>query len=304
MPEKQWMLEEIRRMKNDMNALILAHYYQTGDVQDLADVLGDSLDLSRKAADSSADVIVFCGVQFMGETAKILSPEKTILMPRPDAGCLMADMAGVEEAERLRREYPGAALVAYVNTTAEVKARVDYCCTSANAVNLCRQIPEQEIASLPDRNLGQFVASQVPEKTFHMADGFCPTHHFVEPQEVHEARARWPEAEILAHPECTPEVLALVDFVGSTSRILERARVSPARQLVICTERGILHPLKKASPEKEFLVLSPRLICPNMKKNGVEDVYLALKNRQYAVEVPEDIRTAAYRSLERMLEYA
>lgn len=302
MGTKEEQIAQIQGMKKKHNAVILAHYYQNAEVQQVADFLGDSLDLSQKAADNDADVVVFCGVKFMAETAKILSPQKTVLLPREDAGCLMADMINADDIRALKEEHPDATVVGYVNTTAEVKALCDYCCTSANAVKLVRAIPGNKILFLPDRNLGQYIAAQVPEKTFVFAEGFCPTHHFIEPEDVRQAREEIPDGEILAHPECRPEVLSLVDFVGSTSQILKRARESSSLRIVVCTEQGILYKLQKDSPNKEFIMLSPKLVCPNMKKITLDDVHRSLSRMEPQIDVEDSIRVKALTALERMLQ--
>lgn len=298
------IIAKIQELKEAKNAIILAHYYQPPEVQDIADFVGDSLELSKKAAANDAEVIVFCGVRFMAETAKTLSPEKTVLLPAEDAGCPMADMIAPEDVRVLKEAHPGAAVVCYVNTTTDIKAVSDYCVTSSNAVKVVSSIPEKEIIFIPDRNLGQYVAAKVPEKTFWFFEGFCPTHNFIGPEDVEAIRRQEPDAEILAHPECRPEVLALVDFIGSTGQILRRAKESPNKKIVVCTEGGILHQLRKDSPDKQFVLLSPNLVCTNMKKISLPLVLESLEEMEHRIEVPEDLRILAVKALNRMLSYS
>lgn len=293
----------IDRLRNERNAIILAHNYQNDEIQDLADIVGDSLALSRAAAETNARVIVFCGVHFMAESAAILSPEKTVLLPDETAGCPMAEMADASEVLKWRELYPRAAVVAYVNSSAAVKAVSDYCCTSANAVNLVKNIPESEIIFLPDQNLGRFVAAQVREKTIRLWPGYCLTHQRVSPVDVEKIRLLHPEALVLVHPECSPAVVELADYVGSTSQIIKYVKNSEASKFIIGTEMGILHSLKKANPEKTFYLLSSGLVCPNMKRITIPKILSALKNLAPVITVPPEIRLKARRALDRMLEY-
>lgn len=293
----------INRLRNECNAIILAHNYQNDEIQDLADIVGDSLALSRAAAETNARVIVFCGVHFMAESAAILSPEKTVLLPDETAGCPMAEMADASEVLKWRELYPRAAVVAYVNSSAAVKAVSDYCCTSANAVNLVKNIPESEIIFLPDQNLGRFVAAQVREKTIRLWPGYCLTHQRVSPVDVEKTRLLHPEALVLVHPECSPAVAELADYVGSTSQIIKYVKNSEASKFIIGTEMGILHSLKKANPEKTFYLLSSGLVCPNMKRITIPKILSALKNLAPVITVPPEIRLKARRALDRMLEY-
>lgn len=293
----------IKRLKSEKNAIILAHNYQNDQIQDLADIVGDSLALSQAAAKTDAKVIIFCGVHFMAESAAILSPDKTVLLPAIDAGCPMADMADAATVLEWRRRYPQAAVVAYVNSSAAVKAVSDYCCTSANAVNLVRNIPEREIIFLPDQNLGQFVADQVPEKIIHLWPGYCITHHRITPDEVKRAKALYPEARLLIHPECRPEVAALADFVGSTSQIMAHAKQSTHTTFIIGTEMGIIHGLKKDNPDKTFYLMTPGLICPNMKQTTVDKVLRSLQQLTPVITVAPEIRVQASQALNRMLKY-
>jgi quinolinate synthase len=298
------VIEEINRLKKEKNAIILAHYYQNDEIQEVADYIGDSLELSKKAANTDADVIVFCGVRFMAETAKSLSPDKIVLLPAEDAGCLMADMILPEDVLAMKAEHPDAAVVCYVNTTTDIKAVSDYCVTSSNAVKVVQNVPEKEIIFVPDMNLGQYVAERVPEKTFYFFEGFCPTHHFIKPEEVLAMRAQEPDGVIMAHPECRPEVLKLVDFVGSTGQMIQFAKDTPNKKIIVCTEKGILYRLRRDNPDKEFILLSPNLICPNMKKIDLNILLESLKKMQHQIEVDEDMRLKALTALDRMLKFA
>lgn len=297
------LVTEINKHRHQKKAVILAHNYQNDEVQDLADIVGDSLALSQSAAKLKAEVIVFCGVHFMAESAAILSPKKTILFPAENAGCPMADMADASEVLKWRERYPQAAVVAYVNTSAAVKAVSDYCCTSANAVKLVKNIPESEIIFLPDQNLGHYVATQVPEKTIHLWPGYCITHHQVNPEEVKTVKELHPDALVLIHPECRPEVTALADFVGSTSQIIRYVQTSPAQKFIIGTEMGIIHGLRKDNPGKTFYLLSKGLVCPNMKQTTIVKVLKSLQSMQPVIQVLPDIRTKAEQALKRMLEF-
>lgn len=294
---------EINQLRLQKKAIILAHNYQNDEVQDLADFVGDSLALSRLAADSQAEVIVFCGVHFMAESAAILAPEKTILFPAENAGCPMADMADANEVLKWRKRYPNAAVVAYVNTSAAVKAVSDYCCTSANAVKLVKNIPESEIIFLPDQNLGSYVAKQIPEKTIHLWPGYCITHHQVEPEPVKAIKELHPDALVLVHPECRPEVTELADFVGSTSQIINYVKNSSNKKYIIGTEMGVIHGLQKENPDKTFYLLSKGLVCPNMKQTTVAKVLKSLQTMEPVIKVPTEIRIKAKQALNRMLEF-
>lgn len=297
------LLHSLADLKEQRNALILAHNYQNGEIQEIADHVGDSLALSRLAADASEDVIVFCGVHFMAESAALLSPKKTVLLPALDAGCPLAETATPAEVVKWREKYPRAAVVAYINSSAAVKAESDICCTSANAVQVTRALPNEEIIFLPDQNLGAYVASQAPEKIIHLWPGYCQTHHGVETHEVLAAKKLAPasEVEILAHPECRPAVLALADFVGSTARIIERAGTSKAGHFIIVTENGVIHELKKRYPEKHFYFPTKNLICTNMKKISLRQIVTALQEMKPVVSVPEPVRSKARHTLERMM---
>jgi quinolinate synthase len=293
---------EILRLKKERNALIVAHNYQNDDVQDIADRVGDSFYLSKLCATSPAKLIVFCGVKFMAESAKILSPEKTVLLPELKAGCPMADSITAEDVRELKRMHPKAVVICYINTTADVKAECDICCTSSNAIKIVTSIPQKDIIFLPDKNLGSYIASKVPEKNFILYNGCCITHNRFGLKEVEAARKHYPNAPIAVHPECPTDVVEAADFVGSTSEILEYCKKSDKKQIVIGTEMGILHTLKTDNPEKEFILLTPRLVCSNMKLTTLTSVYNALKDNKNVIEVDEEVRLKARGCLQRMLD--
>ena len=297
--------QEIVKRINDLrikhNAVILAHNYVIGEVQDIADFVGDSLELSIKAAATRAPVIVFCGVSFMAETAKLLAPDSTVLLPEVSAGCPMADMASAEAVQALRKEHPDAVFVAYVNTTAAVKAEVDICCTSANAEKIVSSIPEdKEIVFLPDQNLGGNVMKNLNRKMI-LFPGYCPTHHRIEPAQLEAMRVKYPNAPIVVHPECPVEVTALADAALSTGGMLKYVKESPARQIIIGTESGIIHRLRKENPDKEFIALAPAPRCMNMKKITLESVLKSLEEMQTPVELPQALIERAKLPIERML---
>lgn len=293
--------EEIQKLKKERKAVILAHLYQWPEVQDIADFTGDSLELSKKAQKTEAEVIVFCGVRFMGETAKILNPEKTVLMPASGALCPMADMVTRGDVEELRRLHPKAAVVCYVNSSASVKAASDVCCTSSNAVAVAGSLPQEEIIFVPDENLGRFAQSRLPHKKFIFFPGFCPTHRKITPQDVAAARAARPGAEVLVHPECREEVVTAADFIGSTAQIIEYAAASHNEEFLIGTEMGVLHRLHRLCPEKRFYSLRSALVCPNMKKTALADVKAALETLRHPIELERDLMERAAVSLRRML---
>jgi quinolinate synthase len=294
--------EEISKLKHEKNAVILAHIYQDGAVQDIADITGDSLELSRRAAEVKSDVIVFCGVRFMAESAKILNPDKTVLLPVIDAGCPMADMVTAEDVIAHRREHPDAAVVCYVNSSAETKAECDICCTSSNAVKVVKSLKEKKVIFVPDENLGSYVAAQVPEKEIILHKGYCIVHKRVLEDEVKKAKGARPNAKLLVHPECTPDVVAQADFVGSTAQIINYVRNSEDKEFIISTEMGILHPLKKENPDKDFYIASPKLVCTNMKKTHIEDVLRSLQNMENEIILEDDLIKRAKSSLDRMLQ--
>jgi quinolinate synthase len=292
--------EEIRTLLKGRNAVLLAHNYMRDEVQEIADITGDSLALSIEAAKTEADVIVFCGVHFMAESASILSPGKTVLLPRLDAGCPMADMVTAEGLMQLKEKHPGVPVVTYVNSSAEVKGVSDICCTSANAVRVVNSLGAQELIFVPDRNLGRYVA-RFTDKTFHFWDGFCPTHERLKADAVLRLKAEHPDALFICHPECSPEISDLADHVCSTSGMYDYCRSSRAKSFIIGTEAGILYRLRRENPDKEFILASPGLICPNMKLVSLEDILSALETMAPVVKVPEEIRVPAKKALDRML---
>ena len=295
-------IERIKELKKQRNAVILAHYYQVPEIQDIADFVGDSFDLSRRASMVENDVIVFCGVHFMAESAKILNPNKTVLLPARDAGCPMADMVNKDDVLALRRQYPDAAVVCYVNSSAEVKAVSDICCTSSNAVKVVKSLPNKRIIFVPDENLGNFVAKQVPEKELILYNGYCVTHKRVTVQDLEATKNAMPNTLVLVHPECTPEVVEKADFAGSTAQIIDYVKKSDANSFIIGTEQGILHKLQKDNPNKRFYILSPKLICPNMKKTTLKELLTSLEDMVFEIKLDSNLISQAHKSLERMLQ--
>lgn len=296
------LLEKINRLKAERKAVILAHNYQPAEIQTVADFCGDSLGLSIKASQTDAQVIVFCGVKFMAETAAILSPGKTVLLPDKHAGCPMADMITAEQLSELKQKYPDAAVVCYVNSSAEVKAESDYCCTSSNAVEVVNSIPqERQIIFVPDQHLGRFVAERTGRDVV-LWPGYCTTHIFITEEDIKKAKAKYPDAVVIAHPECSEPVKELADELLSTGQMLEFVRKSPAKRFIVATETGMIHPLKKQNPKAEFIAASNRAICPNMKKITLEKVAWSLEDMQYKITVPEETRIKAKKALDRMVE--
>jgi len=292
--------QSIRDLLKERNAVLLAHNYMRDEVQEIADITGDSLGLSQEAAETAAEVIVFCGVHFMAESAAILSPGKTVLLPRLDAGCPMADMITAEDLRKFKSDRPGIPVVTYVNSSAEVKAESDICCTSANALKVVNSLPDKEIIFTPDRNLGHYV-SQFSSKKFHLWDGYCPTHERLKPETVQQLKTIHPAALFICHPECSPAVTALADHACSTSGMYDYCRQSSAKRFIIGTEAGILYRLREENPDKEFILASPALFCPNMKLTSLEDIFEALKNMMPVVTVEESVRLRAKTALDRML---
>ncbi len=296
------LLEKIEQLKQQRNAVILAHNYQPGRIQDIADFCGDSLGLSIKAAETDAEVIVFCGVLFMAETAAILSPEKTVLLPDKLAGCPMADMITAEQLAKLKARHPDALVVCYVNSSAEVKAQSDYCCTSANAVEVINSLPkERRIIFVPDQYLGQFVVERTG-RDFVLWPGYCPTHAVITEDDIKDKKAKYPDAIVMAHPECTEPVKKLSDKLLSTGQMLAFAEKSTSQQFIIATETGIIHTLKKQNPEAEFIAATEKAICPNMKRITLEKIVWALEDMQYKITVPEEIRIKAKKAIDKMVE--
>ena len=292
--------QEIRQLKTERAAILLVHNYQPAEIQDLADMTGDSLELSRAAATMKGEVIVFCGVDFMAETAAILSPEKTVLLPAEDACCPMAQMITADELRLAKERHPGAAVVCYVNTTAEVKAESDICCTSSNAVKVVNSVPQDKILFVPDQNLGRY-AQRFSKKKIHPWEGYCIVHDRITPEQVEEARKTHPGAVVLVHPECRPEVIDLADHVASTSGIIREVCSSGSREFIIGTEVGILYRLNKECPGKICYPLSEAAVCRNMKKTDLVKVRDSLKTLQPRITVPRDIADRARGAIERML---
>jgi len=301
-PPENNLVKEILAWKIKREAVILTHVYQPGEIQDIADFTGGSLFLSQQAAKTKAKVIVFCGVQFMAETASILSPEKIVLLPEIKAGCPLADMAPAEKVKSKIKELPKAVVISYVNSSAVVKSLSDYCCTSANAVQIVQSIPaEKEILFLPDMNLADFTAKKSKRKIIPWP-GFCPTHHLLTRDDVIKAKKLHPHALLLVHPECRPEVCNLADYIGSTRGIIEFASNNPVKEYIIGTELGIFHPLKKNNQNKHFFPASENMICQNMKLITLEKVLYSLQNLKPRIIVPENIRKKSLKALNRMIE--
>ncbi|MHC4175076.1 MAG: quinolinate synthase NadA [Planctomycetota bacterium] len=296
------LIEKIEQLKQDRRAVILAHNYQPGEIQDLADFRGDSLGLSIKAAETDAEKIVFCGVLFMAETAAILSPEKTVLLPDKHAGCPMADMITAEQLRQQKQQHPDALVVCYVNSSAEVKAESDYCCTSANAVEVVNSLPEDRpIIFVPDQHLGRFVAEKTGRDLV-LWPGYCRVHVVITEEDIKKEKAKYPDAIVMVHPECTEPVKELSDRILSTGQMLKFAAKSTAKRFIVGTEVGIIHALKRQSPDKEFFPATERAICPNMKLMTLGKIAWALEDMQYKITVPHDIRIRAKKSLDRMVE--
>ena len=293
--------KEVRSLLKEKDSLMLAHNYQRDEVQEAADITGDSLALSQAAAGSAHRVIVFCGVHFMAESAAILAPEKTVILPRLDAGCPMADMITPEDLAEEKKKRPGVPVVAYVNTSAAVKALSDICCTSANAVRVVESLPSERVYMIPDKNLSHYVSLSARKK-MEWWNGFCPTHERLTAAEVIKARADNPGSVFVCHPECNPEVVALADHVCSTSGMYKFAKATDAGTIIVGTEMGILYRLKKENPDKKFILPSRALVCPNMKLTTLEDVASSLREMKNVVTVPGDIRAKAKLALDRMLK--
>jgi len=294
-------VNKIHSLKKERKAVILVHNYQLDEIQDIADFIGDSLELSQQAARTDARVIVFCGVHFMAETASILCPDKTILLPDMNAGCPMANMVTAEQLKQRKKELPDAAVVCYVNTTAEVKAESDICCTSANAVRMVESLSNEKILFVPDKYLGHYISTKV-NKQFFLWPGFCPTHARIMPQHILELKKNYPKARVVVHPECRPEVIALADEVLSTGGMCRYARREDVSQMIVGTEIGIIYRLRRENPGKLFIPVSEQAICPNMKLITLEKLLRCLEEMAPEVKVAEDIRLKAKKAVDRMLE--
>ncbi|MDD2370588.1 MAG: quinolinate synthase NadA [Firmicutes bacterium] len=293
--------KKIIKLKEDKNAIVLAHYYQTMDIQEVADFVGDSFELAKIAQNTEKPIIVLCGVRFMAESAKILNPEKTVLLPASNAGCLMADMITPSDVIKLKKEHPKAAVMCYVNSTAETKTYCDICCTSSSAVKIAKSLKEEEIIFIPDRNLGSYVAEQVPEKKFYFYRGFCPIHNIVSADEVVEARQKYVDAPVVVHPECNKAVRDAADFIGSTSAIIKYVENSDKKEFIIGTEIGVVERINQLIPGKKAYLLSNHLSCINMKKTKITDVLNALENLEEVIELDKDTMDKARITLERMV---
>ncbi len=300
--KKEWLVEEIARLKKEKRAVILAHNYQPDEVQEVADFVGDSLELSRKAAEVEAEIIVFCGVHFMAETAKILAPGKKVLLPDLRARCPMADMVSGDDLRWMKEQHPGKKVVAYVNTTAEVKAETDVCCTSSNAVKVVSSLPEAEIIFVPDRNLADYV-SQKTGKKLYIWDGFCPIHEDLRAGHIEKMKKKHPGAEVWAHPECLAEVRQLADRILSTGQMIREAQKSEAGEIIVATEVGILHRLRKENPGKKFYPASEKAVCRNMKRINLKKVYKTLLLEKPEVTVEASVADRAREAINRMVRF-
>lgn len=298
------MKNKIEQLKKAKNAVILAHYYAPAELQEIADYVGDSFYLAKIAKQSTADIIVFCGVSFMGESAKILNPDKKVLMPDLTADCPMVHMVADGLIDEMRAKYENLAVVCYVNSTAEMKCQSDVCVTSSNAVKIVRALPNNNIFFIPDENLGRYVTEQVPEKNIILNDGYCPRHKAITPEQVLKVKQKHPNALVLSHPECVKAVLDLSDYIGSTAGIIDYAHKSEEKEFIICTEHGVVFQLEKNDPDKSFYFVEPCPVCINMKKNTLDKVLAVLEKEDNTVEVAEDVRRKALVPLDRMLELA
>lgn len=296
------LIEKINKLKKEKNAVILAHCYQNVEIDEVADYVGDSLYLSQMAAKTNADIIVFAGVYFMAQTAKILNPDRKVLLPRLESGCRMADMITLEQLREFKSKYPEMPTVCYINSTAEVKSECDICCTSSNAIKIVDNLKAKEILFLPDTYLGKWVESQLGNVKVNTYTGFCPTHVQIRPKDVTEARAKYPEALVLAHPECHQSVVEMADYVGSTTGIMKFAAQSDKKQFIIATEKGVVDRLKRDYPEKKFYLIKDSVICPNMKWHTLTDIYNALDREEHEITVDKEIASKALNCIDKMLE--
>ncbi len=292
--------EDILKLKKEKNALVLAHLYEKAEIQEVADIVGDSYFLSKKAMESSKDIIVFCGVKFMAESAKILSPNKRILIPVNDTTCPMADMATVDKLKAMKLRNPKAKVVTYINSNGDIKALSDVCVTSSSAKAILNNIEEEEIIFLPDRNLGSYLQENIQNKKFILYDGLCPVHERVEEEEVLTLKNRYPNFKVLVHPECSKKVRDLGDFIGSTSELIDYSAQDETNGFIVVTEEGVLYQMKEKSPNKTFIPIESGMICPNMKKISMKDLYNCLINEEFEVHIEEELRLKAHKSLENM----
>ena len=296
------LIERINKLKKEKNAIILAHSYQNIEIDKVADFVGDSLYLSQKAKETNADIIVFAGVYFMAQTAKIISPEKKVLLPNLHAGCLMADMINLNQAIEFKKNHPNIPMVCYINSTAEVKSVCDICCTSSNAVEIVKSLNSNKVLFVPDKNLGKYVETQLDDVEVITYNGCCPVHDNVTEQNIIDARKKYPKAKILIHPECLTEVTLLGDYVGSTSGIIDYVKNSPEKQFVIVTEKGVADRLRRDYPEKEFFLISENMLCESMKLTTLEEILNSLENEVNEVTLDEEVRKLSSSCIERMLK--
>ena len=296
------LIEKIKTLKEEKNAIVLAHSYQNIEIDEIADFVGDSLYLSKQAEKTNADIIVFAGVYFMAQTAKIISPSKKVLLPNLHAGCLMADMINHEQMVNFKKNHPNIPVVCYINSTAEVKAECDICCTSSNAVDIVRSLNRNKVLFIPDANLGKWVEKQLNGIEVITYDGNCPVHHNVKMEDIQEARSCYPNAKILIHPECKPEVSALGDYVGSTSGIIDYVKNSHDRQFVIVTEKGVADRLKRDYPDREFILIKDNMLCESMKLTTLEEIWHALEYEVNEINLDEEVRRLSSNCIEKMLK--
>lgn len=299
--DKKEIIEKIQKLKKEKNAIVLAHCYQNVEVDEVADFVGDSLYLSQQAAKTDADIIVFAGVYFMAETAKILSPDKKVLLPRLEAGCQMADMINLQQIREFKSKHPNIPVVCYVNSTAEVKSESDICCTSANAVKVVKSMNVPKVLFVPDTYLGTYVGEQLKDVEVITYPGYCPTHLRIRPEDILEQKKVYPDAEVLVHPECHKEVVKLADFVGSTTGIMKRAKESNAKTFIIVTELGVVERLERDFPDKKFVLVSPKAVCANMKWIHLEDILNSLEAEQHEIDVDPELAKRAYAPIEKMV---
>ena len=299
--DKKEIIEKIQKLKKEKNAIVLAHCYQNVEIDEVADFVGDSLYLSQQAAKTDADIIVFAGVYFMAETAKILSPDKKVLLPRLEAGCQMADMINLQQIREFKSKHPNIPVVCYVNSTAEVKSESDICCTSANAVKVVKSMNVPRVLFVPDTYLGTYVGEQLKDVEVITYPGYCPTHLRIRPEDILEQKKEYPDAEVLVHPECHKEVVKLADFVGSTTGIMKRAKESSAKTFIIVTELGVVERLERDFPDKKFVLVSPKAVCANMKWIHLEDILNSLEAEQHEIDVDPELAKRAYAPIEKMV---
>ena len=299
--DKKEIIEKIQKLKKEKNAIVLAHCYQNVEIDEVADFVGDSLYLSQQAAKTDADIIVFAGVYFMAETAKILSPDKKVLLPRLEAGCQMADMINLQQIREFKSKHPNIPVVCYVNSTAEVKSESDICCMSANAVKVVKSMNVPRVLFVPDTYLGTYVGEQLKDVEVITYPGYCPTHLRIRPEDILERKKQYPDAEVLVHPECHKEVVKLADFVGSTTGIMKRAKESSAKTFIIVTELGVVERLERDLPDKKFVLVSPKAVCANMKWIHLEDILNSLEAEQHEIDVDPELAKRAYAPIEKMV---